>query len=249
LSPEAARGFVATAGVRKRDVVLEAGAGLGNLTAALLATGAEVHAVELDKRRVAALNERFRGELQQRRLFLHQGDARRAAPRLREGWRVVANPPFNLTAPLVRRWLIDALPGGPPRALDLVLQFQAAQKLTPQPGAFTRSSVISALFGEARISKKFRRDDVSPPSRVPLSGWSLRRSKEAPPAELLAVVDQVLEHGFSGLRSMRETMRKLLTVPQMKRQGQLNGWRLEHHPRTVEPRAWLAIAGFLAERR
>ncbi|MFC1679905.1 ribosomal RNA small subunit methyltransferase A [Elusimicrobiota bacterium] len=245
LTAEAARSMVATAGIRKTDTVLEAGAGTGQLTAALLASGAEVHAVELDRDRLKRLEERFKKDISDGRLTLHAGDATRVAPRLRQGWRVVANPPFNLTAALIRRWLTSELPGGPPGALDLVLQFQAAKKLTPVPGAMTRSSVMSALFGAAKLTKKLRRDDVVPPSHVPLSGWSLRRAQDAPGAAELAEVDRVLQHGFSGPRTMREVMRKLLTVPQMKRQAADHGWRLEHHPRTLAPEAWLAIASFL----
>lgn len=249
LTEAAAKSFVATIGVRKTDTVLEAGAGTGNLAAAILETGARVHAVELDVQRVARIKGRFVEEMGAGRLVLHAGDALTLSPTLPENWRIVSNPPFNLTAPLIRRWLTEVFPSGPPSAIDLILQFQAAKKLTPLPGAYTRSSVLSALFGSARISKKLSRDDVFPVSHVPLSGWSLVRAKDAPSATELLRIDRVLAKGFSGVHQMRQALRGVLTTPQMKRQGAENGWRLEDPPRALSPQAWRSIAGFLDKSR
>jgi 16S rRNA A1518/A1519 N6-dimethyltransferase RsmA/KsgA/DIM1 with predicted DNA glycosylase/AP lyase activity len=244
LSPAAARSFVATAGVRKRDAVFEVGAGLGELTAAILHTGANVHAVERDHARLKRLRDRFETQIKEGQLTVHAADARFFTPILPEGWRVVANPPFNLTAELLRRWLLGDFPGGPPRALDLVLQFQTAQKITGIPQR-TRTSVLVNLVGSALICKRLRRDDVHPPSRVDLSGWTLRRGEDAPAPEEMRDVDLVLEHAFAGPRTMAEALRGLATSTQIKRQSREQGWNPLQHPREVQPEAWRSLAKLL----
>jgi 23S rRNA (adenine-N6)-dimethyltransferase len=93
---------VARAGVRDGDLVVDLGAGTGALTAALVAAGARVIAVEWHPARVACLRERFgaapvtvvRADLSRIRLP-------------RRSFRVVANPPWSL-AETVRASLLRA---------------------------------------------------------------------------------------------------------------------------------------------
>jgi 23S rRNA (adenine-N6)-dimethyltransferase len=94
---EAAR-LVADAGVRRGDLVVDAGAGAGALTAPLVAAGARVVAVELHPARAAALRRRFAGAP----VTVVQADV--ADLRLpRSPFIVVANPPFAASAALLRR--------------------------------------------------------------------------------------------------------------------------------------------------
>jgi 23S rRNA (adenine-N6)-dimethyltransferase len=94
---EAAR-LVAGAGIRPGDLVVDAGAGAGALTAPLVAAGARVVAVELHPGRAAALRRRFAGDS----VTVVQADV--ADLRLpRRPFAVVANPPFAASAALLRR--------------------------------------------------------------------------------------------------------------------------------------------------
>src|SRR5689334_20206689 len=85
--------------------VYEVGPGPGGLTHALLEAGAEVVAVERDRRCIPALNElheSFGG-----RLRIIEGDALKIDERavLGEGAHVVANLPYNVGTALLLRWL------------------------------------------------------------------------------------------------------------------------------------------------
>src|SRR5215212_10196394 len=85
--------------------VYEVGPGPGGLTRALLDAGANVVAVERDRRCIAAL-----GELREKvgdRLRLIEGDALKIDERLEvgDGAHVVANLPYNVGTALLLRWL------------------------------------------------------------------------------------------------------------------------------------------------
>lgn len=235
--------MVADAGIAAGTRVLEVGPGLGALTAGLLGAGAVVVAVERDPQRVTTLRRRFAPHLASGQLSLLSGDALRVVPPLEHPWRVLANPPFSLTAPLVRRWLLASRP--PPVALDLVLQREAALKLTGSHGAHTRSSVISHLCGTPRVVRHLPRDVVTPPSRVDLAIWSHRRGEAAPTVDELAAIDRLLERAFAGPHTMSEALRGLATGVQLRRQAAEQDWNPDDHPRTLSPAAWRSLAHLL----
>ncbi len=228
-----------TAGSR----VLEVGPGLGALTTGLLAAGAQVVAIERDPGRVARLRQRFAAQVASGQLTLLAGDALQLAAALEAPWRVLANPPFSLTAPLVRRWLLESRPA--PMAIDLVLQREAALKLTGGEGAHTRSSIISHLCGTPRVVRHLPRDVVTPPSRVDLAIWSHRRHEDCPPADELVTIDRLLDLAFAGPHTMSEALRGLATGVQIRRQAAEQGWQADAHPRTVSPAGWRSLARLL----
>jgi 16S rRNA (adenine1518-N6/adenine1519-N6)-dimethyltransferase len=128
--------------------ILEIGPGLGLLTGALLASGAEVTAVELDRGLAAFLRDRFEGI---ETLRLIEGDALDqdlvslvAAP-----YDVVANLPYHITSPI-----LHALLGGPPRPERLVLMVQreVAERIAAPPGKMSYLSVFVQYHARVRIA-------------------------------------------------------------------------------------------------
>jgi 23S rRNA (adenine-N6)-dimethyltransferase len=125
LRAEWARRLVEDAHVGPKDLVLDVGAGRGALTAVLVETGARVIAVEAHPERARHLRTRFG-----RQVVVVQTDARDL--RLpRRPYHVVANPPFAITTPLLRRVL---QPGSRLISGRLVLQDHAARRWV-EPGA------------------------------------------------------------------------------------------------------------------
>jgi len=99
LDPSWAERVVARAGVRRGDLVLDVGAGFGALTAPLVDAGARVIAVELHPQRAASLRERFGSRVVVVRADAHDLRLPRAP------YKVVANPPFDATAAILKRVL------------------------------------------------------------------------------------------------------------------------------------------------
>ncbi len=243
LRPEAAARLVQLAQVKAGDRVVEPGSGSGVLTEALLAAGARVWAVELDPRRCDLLRERCADALADGRLHIVLGDAVREPVDPGGAWRVVGNPPFNTTAALLRRWLLDDHPAGPPAAIDLLLQRQAAEKCCQSRwGGHTRTSVLLHLWGGARTGAGFPRDATEPPSHVPLVAFHARRTRTAPGADRLRAVDRLLEVAFAGPHTVRDALRGVIPGKVLGRLGPGLGFDPAAHPRTVPPAAWLELA-------
>lgn len=241
LAAGAAAAVVAGAAIVPGERVVDAGAGLGALAAAALAAGAVVTAVELAPDRLAHLRRRFAGAIAERRIEVVAADLTAWHPAFAGPWRVVANPPFHLTATLVRGWVVAA---HPPRALDLVLQRQAAEKLA---GRGTRAGALLACAGRAHVSARLPRDATSPPSRVDLAVWRFRRA-DGVAARDLALVEALLAVAFAGPHTVAEALRGVASAVQLRRQGDEHGWDPRAHPRQVPPAAWLPLARLVAAR-
>ena len=150
---------MAAAAVRPGELVIDIGAGRGALTAPLLAAGARVIAVEAHAARACFLRDRFAG----RDVVVVTDDA--LTVRLpRRPYRVVANPPYAISAPLLRRLLA---PGSALTSADLVLQ---------------RAVVRRQAEGDNRDTKRIGRDwDIAMGIRLP-------RSAFAPPPQVDSAV-------------------------------------------------------------
>lgn len=147
--------------------MVDVGAGLGALTRPLLEAGARVVAVEAHPDRVAAL----------RRLVGHDAVvvcADAADLRLpRRPFHVVANPPFAVTTPLLRRLLH---PGSRLQTAHLVLQDQAARRWAG-PAAPARRRWAPTF--EVAAGPRLPRQAFHPPPAVPARVLVVRRRSAA----------------------------------------------------------------------
>ncbi len=139
------------------DVVLEIGAGIGNLTKYLLSTGCKVVAIERDPLMVRVLKERFPGA----RLQIICGDATKVE--LPQFDKVVANLPFVISSAITFRLLKHEF-----KKAVLIYQKEFAQRLVAKPGtrAYSRVSVACYYFAEAKLLQRVPRGAFYPPPEV-----------------------------------------------------------------------------------
>ena len=134
------------ADLRREDIVLEIGPGLGVLTAYLADRVGQVHAVELDRSLAPQLEERLAGRSN---VAVHFGDALqldlgRVAPGANK---LVANLPYNIATPLVA----ESLDGLPDLQLWCVMvQREVADRFFARPStkAYGAVSVLVQLVAE-----------------------------------------------------------------------------------------------------
>ncbi|GGD90743.1 ribosomal RNA small subunit methyltransferase A [Tsuneonella deserti] len=183
--------------------VLEIGPGPGGLTRGLLRAGADVTAIEMDRRCLPALGElegAFPG-----RLRVIEGDALTLDHDSLMGgpYAVVANLPYNVGTALLVRWL-----GGqewPPRWTSLTLMFQqeVAQRIVAEPGsdAYGRLAVLAQWRAVPRIALKVHRSAFTPPPKV-MSAIVHIVPRAMPPGVNARTLGRVTEAAFGQRRKM-----------------------------------------------
>ncbi len=205
--PNTVRRIARLAGVGPGDRVVEIGAGVGSLTLALLETGADVTAIEVDRRVAAVLAEVLSGS--DARLVTADATALDWAALLGGGpdvgdppWTLVANLPYNLATGIV----LDLLAGVPAiRRMLVMVQLEVAERLAAPPGSRTYGlpSVKLAWFARARIVGRVPPTVFVPEPRVQSALLAVERH-DAPAADpaTFAAVRSLLDVAFGQRRKM-----------------------------------------------
>lgn len=143
--------IVSAAGVQRADRIFEIGPGTGALTQALSGTGASVLAIEIDSRLVERLNEIFvqsesvsilEGnilDMNLEELLIHAGYEY-------QSYKVVANIPYYITAPIIRTLLSLRSQAS---LIILMVQNEVAERIVAKPGNMSILSVMVQYYAEA----------------------------------------------------------------------------------------------------
>ena len=147
------------------ELLIEVGPGTGSLTAALLAAGAEVIAIELDARLAAYLAEAYAAE--PCCTLLHADACRVDYDELAAGrpWAVAANLPYAVSSVVLSRWLAAA---NRPTRLCLLLQLEMAERLAAAPGtkAYGGLSVRTQALYRVQLARRVPPSVFFPPPEV-----------------------------------------------------------------------------------
>lgn len=157
------RRMVDLAGIGPGDHALEIGPGLGVLTAALLASGATVTAVEIDPRLAGYLRDRFAAE---HRFHLVVGDILRLDPAaLLPGgpYTVVANLPYAITSAVLRHLLER---DDRPARLVVMVQDEVARRIAATPPAMSLLASSVQLYGTPALALKVPSGAFTPAPKV-----------------------------------------------------------------------------------
>jgi 16S rRNA (adenine1518-N6/adenine1519-N6)-dimethyltransferase len=144
---------------------LEIGPGLGILTAGLLAGGAAVTAIELDRGLAAYLRAELAEPIAAGRLDLIEGDALdQALPDLvPPPYRVVANIPYHITSPILHR-LLERPPR--PERLVLMVQAEVAERIAARPGDMSYLSVFVQYHADLHVALRVPAAAFEPAPKV-----------------------------------------------------------------------------------
>ncbi len=232
-----AQTLVRHAGVAPGDRVYDLGAGTGLITSALVAAGARVVAVERDPNLARKLRTRFAAAPGVTVLETDLAEVRFRAP-----FKVVANPPFNCTAALLRRLLAGA---PAPESAALVLQREAARKWAGIPRA-TAVSLTATPWFELRVAEPFRRRDFTPAPAVDVAMLSIaRRTRPDLDENLRAAWGAFVRHVFGrGRGDARGAFRNLVSHLQWRRLSTRLGLAADARLAELAYDDWLAIFRF-----
>ena len=189
--------------------VLEVGPGPGGLSRALLRAGAQVTAIEMDRRclpALAELAETFPGQLQ-----VIEGDAMKVAHGIEGPFHVVANLPYNIGTALMVGWLSGE--AWPPQwaSLTLMFQLEVAERIIAAPGsgAYGRLAVLAQWRSTARIATKVHRSAFTPAPKV-MSAVVHVTPADMPPGVSARMLERLTEAAFGQRRKMlRQSLKGL----------------------------------------
>lgn len=145
--------------VEKTDTIIEVGPGLGVITAALVQKANKVVAIEKDPKIATILKDIFQN---QKNIEIIQEDARQI-DLVWKNYKVIANIPYYLTSPLIRRFLEAECQ---PQEMILLIQKEVAQRICSRPPQMSILAVAVQLYGVPKIIASVSRNSFWPSPKV-----------------------------------------------------------------------------------
>ncbi len=142
-----ARRIVSAAQISDSDEVLEIGPGKGALTRLLALRASKALAVEVDVGLAQALSSKLR-DAANVSVLCRDALTLEPASHFDEGYKVVANLPYYVATPLIRKYL-TASPK--PSAMVVMVQKEVAETIAARPGKMGLLSVIVQMHGAAKV--------------------------------------------------------------------------------------------------
>ena len=159
--------IVEGAEISKEDLVIEIGPGLGTLTKELLEKAGKVIAIELDKRMIEILTDRF-GLYNNFELINEDVLKVDLDKIIRENLKdsikkakIVANLPYYITTPIIMKLLEEKLPI---ESITVMIQKEVADRLIDIPGGKNSGAITYAVYYYAQAQEILK---VEPNSFIP----------------------------------------------------------------------------------
>ncbi|MCX6746114.1 MAG: 16S rRNA (adenine(1518)-N(6)/adenine(1519)-N(6))-dimethyltransferase RsmA, partial [Candidatus Parcubacteria bacterium] len=160
--------IIQAAELNKNDCVLEIGPGFGILTEELIKNSKKVLSIELDKRLIFFLRQKFKGV---QNLEILEGDILRIKNeqivKLLDcqsvGYKVVANLPYAITKPIIKKFLTYE---PKPKELVVLVQKEVAQKIAAKPGQMGLLSLSVQLYAQPEIIDYVSKENFYPQPAV-----------------------------------------------------------------------------------
>jgi 23S rRNA (adenine-N6)-dimethyltransferase len=192
LEAATAERLIAQAEFRPGELVVEIGAGLGAITAALVRRDLRIIAIELDPHWSQRLRERLGA-----RVHVVEADFLSLALPT-EPFRVIGSLPFGATTDMLRRLLDD--PTTCLQRADVIVQLEVARKRAAQPPT-TLLSTIWAPWWDMHLGDRIPADRFRPIPRVDAALLTVTRRDPPllPPAMARAYAQFVRQHWPFGL--------------------------------------------------
>ena len=173
-SPRLALMLIGHSNLKKRDLVVEIGAGSGVITSALSKRVRQVIAIEPDFKTAEKLRENLA-----KRDIINVTVVECAFNDFElsnEPYKIFANPPFHISSEILHK-LVEA--ENPPEAIYLILQKQFALKLLNNTRHYTSQLGFELTKDyETKIRLPLKPNDFTPPPAVPCVFFEAKRRKD-----------------------------------------------------------------------
>ena len=201
-----ARRIVGAAQISDSDEVLEIGPGKGALTRHLALRASRVLAVEVDNELSCSLASKLR-DTDNVSVICQDALTLDPAPHFAGDYKVVANLPYYVATPLIRKYL-TVRPR--PTAMVVMVQKEVADTIAARPGKMGLLSVIVQMHGAAKVlfsvpPKAFR-------PRPKVTSAVIRIDPYSEPLVPVGDPDAFIEFVAAGFRAPRKQIRNSLSL-------------------------------------
>lgn len=152
--------IVATADIQPSDHIVEIGPGIGILTRELLKHAAHVTAIEIDLSLIPLLRI-FTG-IGNPKLEIVTGNALQI-PMPTTPYKVVANIPYHITAPLLTHLLLES--SVRPTSMTMLIQREVAENIC-SPESDSLLTILVRLYGKPLFVRRVSKEAFLPPPKV-----------------------------------------------------------------------------------
>ena len=165
IDKSAAQKVIKAADLTKKDLVLEIGPGIGNLTQELAKNAGKVVAVEKDRKMAEILRETLKDF---NNVKIIQGDILKIE-NLGLGvrsYKLIANLPYYITSPVIRKFLESPPAGGPPKLMVLTVQKEVARRICVSPPNMSLLAVSVQFYAKPEIISFISKKSFWPSPKV-----------------------------------------------------------------------------------
>ena len=165
--------IINTADLTKNDIVLEIGPGLGILTKELAKKAKKVIAIEKDEKLVKILKKEL---AHFKNIKIIEGDILKlpvTSYQLPVTYKLVANLPYYITSPVIRKFLEEENPpafaeasAGRPKLMVLMVQKEVAERICAKPPEMSLLSVAVQFYSQPKIVKIVKKESFWPRPKV-----------------------------------------------------------------------------------
>ncbi|MCX6722472.1 MAG: 16S rRNA (adenine(1518)-N(6)/adenine(1519)-N(6))-dimethyltransferase RsmA [Candidatus Staskawiczbacteria bacterium] len=208
--------------IKPNNVILEVGPGLGTLTQELARRAKKVIAVEKDKTMIEILKETLKNF---NNVEIIQGDILKLNPKCYtlNPYKVVANIPYYLTSPLIRKFLES---DNQPTEIILMLQKEVAQRICSKPKDMNLLAVSVQFYAEPKIVSYVSKNCFWPAPKIDsviIKIVSTKYFRESP--AFAKIFFKVVKAGFSQPRKqLGNNLSKMLKL----KKTQTEKWLVEN---------------------
>ncbi|MDP2910260.1 MAG: 16S rRNA (adenine(1518)-N(6)/adenine(1519)-N(6))-dimethyltransferase RsmA [bacterium] len=222
IDKNALKKVIKAADLKPQDIILEIGPGLGVLTQELAKKAKKVIAVEKDSRMCQALRENLKDfnniEIINKDVLKFEIIKLFKNLKLKiKNYKIVANLPFYITAPVIRKFLESE---NPPQEMILMIQKEVAQRICAQPPDMSILAVSVQFYAGAKIISYVSKKSFCPRPKVDAAIIKIKPKKkhQTNSAKFFRVIragfsqprKQLINNLSKGLKLDKEQINKLL---------------------------------------
>jgi len=151
--------LISSSNINKDSVILEVGPGLGVITKELAKRVKKVVVVEKDQKMINLLKQSLKNI---NNVEIIKGDALKERLLMKD-YKVVANIPYYITAPLIRKFLESK---NPPKEIFLIIQKEVAQRICSSPPKMSILAISVQFYAKPEIVSYIKKSSFWPQPKV-----------------------------------------------------------------------------------